>query len=139
MLVGDDVRIGALKCLGVCHVNLAGRTLIPGYNDAHVHVSLLTSLVDTRIHVAPNILAIIERLCARAVAAPSSWVEGVGYNEVQLPEGRHLTCHDLDHASARHQGVAARSRRMACRWRRCVAYDILMGANCRLPTAGAAL
>ena len=70
VLVGDDGRItavgarAALERPGVRHVDLAGRTLIPGFNDAHVHVSwlgmLLTRLVDTRIHVAPNIPAIID-------------------------------------------------------------------------------
>jgi predicted amidohydrolase YtcJ len=113
VLVGDDGRIAAvgaraaLERPGVRHVDLAGRTLIPGFNDAHVHVSwlgmLLTSLVDTRIHVAPNIGAIVDRLAERAQSQPEgSWVEGVGYNETQLPEGRHLTRHDLDQASAAH-------------------------------------
>ncbi len=98
VLVGDDGRIAApgaraaLERPGVRHVDLAGRTLIPGFNDAHVHVSwrgmLLTRLVDTRIHVAPNIPAIVDRLAARAQSQPAgSWVEGVGYNEALLARG----------------------------------------------------
>src|SRR5262245_98294 len=89
VLVGDDGRIAALGARaalerpGVRHVDLAGRTLIPGFNDAHVHVSwlgmLLTRLVDTRIHSAPNIPAVIERLRTRAQTQPAgSWIEGVG-------------------------------------------------------------
>ena len=120
VLVGDDGRIAALGARaalerpGVRHVDLAGRTLIPGFNDAHVHVSwlgmLLTSLVDTRIHVAPNIEAIVDRLAARAQSQPvGTWVEGVGYNETQLPEGRHLTRHDLDQASAAHPILLTRT------------------------------
>jgi predicted amidohydrolase YtcJ len=124
VLVRDDGRIAAvgaratLERPGVRHVDLAGRTLIPGFNDAHVHVSwlgmLLTSLVDTRIHVAPNIPAIVERLAVRAQSQPpSSWVEGVGYNEALLPEGRHLTRHDLDRASTAHPILVTRT----CGWR----------------------
>jgi predicted amidohydrolase YtcJ len=120
VLVGDDGRIAAvgaraaLESPRVRHIDLAGRTLIPGFNDAHVHVSwlgmLLTSLVDTRIHVAPNIPAIVERLAARAQSQPpGSWIEGVGYNEAQLPEGRHLTRHDLDRASAAHPILVTRT------------------------------
>ena len=120
VLVGDDGRIAAvgaraaLERPDVHSVDLTGKTLIPGFNDAHVHVSwlgmLLTRLVDTRIHVAPNIPAIIERLAARAQSQPvGSWVEGVGYNEVQLPEGRHLTRHDLDQASAAHPILVTRT------------------------------
>src|SRR5262245_39261874 len=113
VLVGDDGRIAAvgpraeLERPGVRHVDLSGRTLIPGFNDAHVHVSwlgmLLTSLVDARIHVAPNIPSIVDRLAACAQSQPvGSWVEGVGYNETHLPEGRHLNRHDLDQASVAH-------------------------------------
>jgi predicted amidohydrolase YtcJ len=120
VLVGDDGRIAAvgaraaLERPAVRHVDLAGRTLIPGFNDAHVHVSwlgmLLTDLVDTRIHVAPNIPAIVDRLAARAQSQPpGSWVQGIGYNEAQLPEGRHLTRHDLDQASAAHPILVTRT------------------------------
>src|SRR5262245_47923902 len=120
VLVGHDGRIAAvgpraaLERPGVRHVDLAGRTLIPGFNDAHVHVSwlgmLLTSLVDTRIHVAPTIPSIVDRLAARAQSQPAgTWVEGVGYNEAQLPEGRHLTRHDLDYASSAHPILLTRT------------------------------
>src|SRR5262245_51185127 len=120
VLVGDDGRIAAvgaratLERPNVPYVDLAGRTLIPGFNDAHVHMSwlglLLTSLVDTRIHVAPTIGAMVDRLAARAQSQPAgSWVEGVGYTEAQLPEGRHLTRHDLDQASAAHPILVTRT------------------------------
>jgi predicted amidohydrolase YtcJ len=41
--------------------------------------------------------------------SPGSWIEGVGYNEVQLPEGRHLMRHDLDLASAAHPILVTRT------------------------------
>jgi predicted amidohydrolase YtcJ len=120
VLVGDDGRIlaaGARSALarpGVREVDLAGRTLIPGFNDAHVHVTwlgmLLTQQVDVRIHVAPTIPAIIGRLAERAGTLPDGgWVEGVGYNEALLPEGRHLTRADLDRASERHPIAVTRT------------------------------
>ena len=120
LLVGDDGRIAALgdrrglERPGVTLVDLAGRTLIPGFNDAHVHVAwlgmLLTQLVDCRIHVAPNIPTIVARLAERAQAQESgTWVQGIGYNEALLPEGRHLTRHDLDQASAQHPIVVTRT------------------------------
>lgn len=88
-------------------IDLAGQTLIPGFNDAHVHVAslgrLLIHYVDARIHVAPTIPAIIEKFAARAQSqAAGEWVVGVGYNEALLPEGRHLTRYDLDQASTEH-------------------------------------
>jgi predicted amidohydrolase YtcJ len=79
-----------------------------------VHVSwlgmLLTRLVDARIHVAPTIPAIVGRLAERAGGQPpGSWVEGAGYNEAQLPEGRHLTRGDLDRASEQHPILVTRT------------------------------
>lgn len=120
VLVGDDGRIAAvgafatLEKVGATKIDLAGRTLIPGFNDAHVHVSwlgmLLKRLVDCRIHVAPNIPTIVQRLAERAQTQPAgTWVEGIGYNEALLPEGRHLTRHDLDQASTAHPIVVTRT------------------------------
>lgn len=120
VLIDDDGRIAAvgaraeLERVGLTHVDLAGRTLIPGFNDAHVHVAwlgmLLTRLVDCRVHVAPDIPAIIARLAARAASAPpGTWVQGAGYNEALLPEGRHLIRADLDQASTEHPIVVTRT------------------------------
>ncbi len=54
-----------------------GRTLIPGFNDAPVHVAslgmLLTKYIDVRVHRAPNIPAVL----------------------ALLTESRHLTREDL--------------------------------------------
>lgn len=120
VLVDDQGRIAAVGRLadldrpGARRVDLAGRTLIPGFNDAHVHVSwlgdLLTRHVDVRITAAPDIPAVIRRLAARAEATPAGgWVEGVGYNEALLPEGRHLTRDDLDAASRAHPIMVTRT------------------------------
>jgi predicted amidohydrolase YtcJ len=120
LLVADDGRIAAvgdrsaLEQPGVTLIDLAGRTLIPGFNDAHVHVGwlglLLTRLVDCRAHVAPTIPAILARLTERAQeVAPGEWVQGQGYNEALLAEGRHLTRTDLDQASTQHPIVVTRT------------------------------
>jgi predicted amidohydrolase YtcJ len=123
VLVAGDGRIQAVGNLSEAEaaatseaerVDLAGRALIPGFNDAHVHVSWLgrqlTQLVDARIHVAPNIPAIISRFAERAAAKPAgTWVTGAGYNEALLPEGRHLTRYDLDQASREHPMMLTRT------------------------------
>ncbi len=120
VLVGDDGRILAagrftdLAQPGVRRADLGGRTLIPGFNDAHVHVTwlglLLTQQVDARIHVAPDIPAIVAAYAARAQREPAGrWISGNGYNEALLPEGRHLSRHDLDRASAAHPMIIIRT------------------------------
>lgn len=88
-------------------VDLAGRTLIPGFNDAHVHIwklgLLLTVQVDARRTAAPDISALISCFRERAqTSASGTWLTGRGYNEVDLPEKRHPTRYDLDQATADH-------------------------------------
>jgi len=114
--VGDDGRILAVGALsdvqnavsaGAVHVNLNGRTLIPGFNDAHVHVQWLglklTHMIDATITNAPNIPALVQLYRDRAqTQAADSWITGTGYNENFLPEKRHVTRFDLDQASADH-------------------------------------
>lgn len=120
VLTDDSGRIAAVgRLVDLDHpdaqrIDLAGRTLIPGFNDAHVHVSwlglLLTHLVDVRIHVAPNIPAIIQRFAERAASELAGrWISGVGYNEALLPEGRHLIYRDLDQASTDHPILLTRT------------------------------
>jgi predicted amidohydrolase YtcJ len=116
LLVGDDGRIAAVGSLaeveaaarpGTRRVDLAGRTLIPGFNDAHVHIwklgLLLTRQVPATIKAAPDIENIIENFRDRAETLPKgTWILGRGYNEAELPERRHPTRHDLDGASLEH-------------------------------------
>ena len=113
VLVGDDGRLRAvgraaeLAAPGVRRLARGGRTLLPGFNDAHVHVwklgLLLTVQVDARSAVAPDIASIVGRFHERAAGLPpGTWITGRGYNETVLPERRHLTRADLDAASARH-------------------------------------
>jgi predicted amidohydrolase YtcJ len=83
-------------------IDLGGRTLIPGFNDAHAHVwkigHLLTSMLDLRRATSVGgIVEDVRRACDRL--PPSAWVLGRGFNEAALVERRMLTRHDLDRAS----------------------------------------
>jgi predicted amidohydrolase YtcJ len=116
VLTGADGRVVAVGTLAEAEAaapratpraDLEGRTLLPGFNDAHVHIwklgLLLTTQVDARHGIAPDIPAIVERFRQRAARLPAgTWITGRGYNEAELPEGRHPTRHDLDTASADH-------------------------------------
>ena len=59
-------------------VDLAGATLLPGFNDAHVHIwklgLLLTVQVDARGDAAPTIRAIIDAFQARAAVTPHATI-----------------------------------------------------------------
>src|SRR5512134_269137 len=84
LLVGDDGRILAVGSLaeveaaakpGTKRVNLEGRTLIPGFNDAHVHIwkmgLLLTRQVIANKATAPDIESIIDRFRHKADSLPA--------------------------------------------------------------------
>jgi len=114
ILVGDDGRIAFVGRAGdinvpgnTVRVDLGGRTLIPGFNDAHVHIwklgLLLTVQVDARGGEAPDIDRIVGKFRVRAAETPPGvWLSGRGYNEAALTERRHPTRADLDRASTDH-------------------------------------
>lgn len=116
VLIGDDGRIKAVGKLSelegqasgeVERIDLQGKTLIPGFNDAHIHVQwlglMLSHMVNATITNAPNIPAIVEQYRQKAAErAEGEWITGGGYNENFLPEKRHLTRYDLDQASTKH-------------------------------------
>lgn len=80
-------------------LDLAGRTLIPGFNDAHVHLwkvgHLLTGMLDVR--GVESLSALKAAITEFAAALPAgAWFMGRGYNEALLAERRHPTRYDLD-------------------------------------------
>lgn len=84
-------------------IDCGGATLIPGLNDAHIHLlayaSSLSHLDMSRGRAASigDIQALIRD---RAGAMPPGrWVRGRGYDEAYLAEGRHPMRWDLDAAT----------------------------------------
>ena len=113
LLVGRDGRIAALgdyeelRGAGVTEVDLRGCALLPGFNDAHVHVNwlgeLLTRLVNVTAARGPDIATLVQRFRERAAEeAPGTWIQGGNYNENFLADDRHPTRADLDEASREH-------------------------------------
>ena len=87
-LAGDAARV----------IDLEGRTVTPGFNDAHLHP---VAIPPRAVYVGPPIVTVdgvVERLRGAAAETPvGSWVLGWGYEDVDL--GRHLDRHDLDAVS----------------------------------------
>jgi predicted amidohydrolase YtcJ len=84
------------------HIDLGGRTLIPGFNDAHAHIwkigHLHTTMVDLRkVRSIEELVAEVREHGHRM--PPGSWILGRGYNEALLRDGRAPTRHDLDAAA----------------------------------------
>lgn len=87
-------------------VELGERCVVPGFIDAHHHLSMRAALetgVDCRPRAAASIDALLALLARRAEQLPrGAWVVGFGFDELALAERRHPTRHDLDAACPEH-------------------------------------
>lgn len=108
--VGGESAIRALAGPGTRVVELAGRTLAPGFFAPHDHFpgagNLAVHLVDLNsppIGRIETMADLIEALRARAAQLPAgTWVVGRGYDDTLLREKRHPTRADLDQVSTEH-------------------------------------
>lgn len=96
-------------------VDQSGRTILPGFTDAHVHVVWTgMALVGVDLIGATRIAEMIERVSERAAETPpGEWLFAHGFDESILEDRRPLTRHDLDQASRRHP-ILVRSRGGHC-------------------------
>lgn len=118
--IGPPEDVLRLRTGDAVVVDLAGRTLIPGFVDPHTHFSvgaLEGFWADCRTPPLGTIAEIQAVLRAAAAAAPAGeWVRGWGYRDGSLAGRRPPTRHDLDEAVpdrpalllhfSHHQGVA---------------------------------
>lgn len=106
---GSNAEINALIDDDTVVVDLAGRTLMPGFIDAHGHFPgsgfdvLAVDLNSPPIGPVSN-MADINRLLAAKVkqTSPGKWVFGFGYDDTLLEEGVHPTRKQLDAISKDH-------------------------------------
>ena len=91
-------------------IDLAGKTLLPGFIDAHSHIlNYADSLVQGNLAPLPigkvagiaDLIAEMQRLQRETQVAPGDWLIGQGYDQDFLAEKRHPTAADLDAAFPR--------------------------------------
>ena len=90
---------------GVQKKDLGERWVIPGFNDAHIHVwkvgQLTTHILDLR--GTESISKLQDRIRKAAEAVPAgTWIIGRGFNEAVLAERRLPVKEDLDYACPDH-------------------------------------
>jgi predicted amidohydrolase YtcJ len=102
--VSPGEALEGLTRKGVEIVDCAGKTILPGFVDAHCHVAAYAeSLISLNLSPKEGGISIaaiqdkIRRSCDRLL--PGTWVRGKSYNEFYLKEKRHLNRWDLDVAS----------------------------------------
>jgi predicted amidohydrolase YtcJ len=106
LAVGTAAEVGDLRGPATEILDLRGRTLLPGFHDAHDHMAaygLQLEMVELAQPARPDVPAIVSALAERAAReAPGTWVKGAGYDNNKLPGGRHPTRGDLDRVSTDH-------------------------------------
>ncbi|MDV9198619.1 amidohydrolase family protein, partial [Streptomyces sp. Wh19] len=99
-------RIAALDeelagCTADTVVDLGGAHAVPGFNDAHHHLSLVGKgrrELDVSYTAAPTLDALYRAVAERAATLPAgAWVLGAGYD--QNKTGAHPTAEALDRAA----------------------------------------
>ena len=108
--VGAKAQVMATKGPTTRIVDLHGKTLMPGFVDAHSHFPIggvlartMVGLQSPPVGTLTKIDELIARLRERADNTPKgAWVQGAGYDDTLLAEQRHPTRADLDRASTGH-------------------------------------
>jgi predicted amidohydrolase YtcJ len=103
---GTTAEISTLITDSTAVVDLAGRTLIPGFVDAHGHfpgsgqTAFTVDLNSPPIGDTESIPELLEKLRAFGEKRPDGWLIGSNYDDTLLAEKRHPTRDDLDLVSA---------------------------------------
>ena len=103
--VGDDDLHERVAARTV--VDLQGRCVVPGFNDAHNHMLAFGMALDDLPLGWPSVRTVAE-ICAavaeRAAVTPEGdWVIARGYDQNKLAEQRHPTAAELDAVAPRHR------------------------------------
>jgi predicted amidohydrolase YtcJ len=97
--VGDECELRSFANASVDAIDLEGKTLVPGFEDAHAHVwkvgQLLTTSLDLRGSASIEEIGGLLRQ-RDSVLPKDAWLLGRGFNEISLAEGRKPTRSDLD-------------------------------------------
>ena len=105
LAVGSSADLAEFGGSDTEYVDLAGRTLLPGFIDGHSHFSMAVNSASwANVSAAPvgnvsNFADIFAELGKQArinKLAPGEWLVGYGYDADTLEEARHVTRDDLD-------------------------------------------
>ena len=105
VFVGTNEDIDRLIDSHTRVIDLAGRSLLPGFNDAHFHPILNGMLgpdmecgmIDTTMKNCKSLAEMLQMIRDTAKAIPAGkWISMMGYEPLLFPEGRHPTIEELD-------------------------------------------
>jgi predicted amidohydrolase YtcJ len=108
--IGANDEIRKLKGGHTQVIDLGGRFVMPGFNDAHCHLQsggfeqMNVNLVGTR-----SLVEMQQRIAERAkTAAPGDWIIGEGWDHTLWPGQKLPTRQDMDAVTNGHPGIFVR-------------------------------
>jgi predicted amidohydrolase YtcJ len=109
--VGSDDEIRNLAGGKTQVIDLEGRRVLPGFQDAHFHLQdWALGLGRLPLAEVRSLAELVQRLSGKVRQAPAgSWILGQGWNETCWPEPRMPTCADLDEVAPHHPVALWRS------------------------------
>lgn len=117
-LVADKGSEEAVRGRKTRIIDCQGRTVVPGFNDAHCHIfsflrkQLSLDLSPASVSSIGDIKAVIRRKAENT--PPGEWLTGSDYNEFYLAEKRHPNRWDLDQAAPDHPVVISHRSLHGC-------------------------
>ncbi|WHY91666.1 amidohydrolase [Neobacillus cucumis] len=111
--VGSTEEILRLKDDDSKVIDLNGRTLLPGFIESHLHISLYGTnqlSVSCKDESVQSISDLLEKLKEKAKETPKGeWVRAWGYNDQTIADGRFPTKEELDTVSTEHPIMVVRA------------------------------
>ncbi|MCC6174129.1 MAG: amidohydrolase [Chloroflexi bacterium] len=111
-VVGERVAgAGAVEALtarfpGAVVTDLGDRVIVPGFNDAHIHPSIVAEdllNLDVSAGVVRSLADLTRRVLEESTrTAPGTWIRASRYDDAKMAEGRLLTRWDLDEVAPDH-------------------------------------
>jgi predicted amidohydrolase YtcJ len=116
--VGGSDQLGEVRGAKTKVIDCRGKTVVPGFNDAHCHIyGFLRKQAGLDLS-PPEIRSIADIKAAilkRAQDTPAGeWITGTDYNEFYLAEKRHPNRRDLDEAAPDHPVALVHRSLHAC-------------------------
>ena len=118
LFVGSNDHLGELQGYGTRVIDCAGKTVTPGFIDAHCHIfSNIRKMLNVDLS-APEIKSISDIRTAIKNQAdrtpPGEWISATDYNEFTLVEKRHPTRWELDEVAPNNPVVLSHRSLHAC-------------------------